>query len=90
MSSILYRKGRDRENYLKRKFRKEGYLVLRCAGSRPVDLVLLKKGKCECGREIVVVRLIESKKGKSKYVRPSQREKFRKIEEMTGIKVEVV
>jgi hypothetical protein len=49
-----------------------GYLVLRCAVSRPVDLILLKKGNCSCGREIPIVRLIESKKGKRKYVGPSQ------------------
>lgn len=85
-----YQRGRDRENYLKKKFEKEGYLVIRCAGSKPVDLVLIKKEKCECGRNCVVVRFIESKKGKRKYVRPSQRLTFRKIEEITGIKVEVV
>jgi len=62
----FYLKGRYRENYLKKRFKKLGYLVLRCSASRPVDLVLLKKGKCECGKEIPIVRLIESKKGKEK------------------------
>jgi len=86
----FYLKGRYRENYLKKRFKKLGYLVLRCSASRPVDLVLLKKGKCECGKEIPIVRLIESKKGKKKYIKPSQKRKFEEIERITGIKVEVV
>lgn len=86
----FYLRGRDREYYLKKKFERMGYLVLRCAVSRPVDLILLKKGNCSCGKEIPIVRLIESKKGKKKYIRPSQAKKFEEIERMTGVKVEVV
>jgi hypothetical protein len=85
-----YLAGRNREYRLRKRFKKSGYLVLRCAVSRPVDLVLLKKGKCECGREIPFVRLIESKMEKRKYVRPRQRREFDEIEKITGIKVEVI
>jgi len=86
----MYIVGKSREHYLKKKFSKMGYVVLRCAVSRPVDLVLLKKGSCACGRQIPIVRLIESKKGRRKYVRPEQRKKFEEIENITGIKVEVI
>jgi len=86
----FYKRGADREYYLKKKFEKEGWLVFRCAASRPFDLILIKKGKCECGREIPIVRFIESKKGKRKYVRPKQRKKFEEIEKRTGIKIEIL
>ena len=42
------------------------------------------------GREILIVRFIESKKGKRKYVRPKQRKKFEEIERKVGIKVEIL
>ena len=84
MPNKSYVKGRKREQYLKLKFQKQGWFVVRAAASKPIDLVLIRKG--EDGKPIV--RLIESKK--AKYVKPKEREKLKEIEEITGIKVEVI
>ena len=38
-----YAKGRSFEHRVKRILEKEGYTVFRCAGSKPVDLIAIKK-----------------------------------------------
>ena len=40
-----YERGRAAENYIKRKLERAGFVVLRCAASKPVDLVAFKGGK---------------------------------------------
>jgi Holliday junction resolvase len=70
-----YHRGAEREHYIKKKLEKQGYFVIRSAGSHsPVDLVALKKGE---------IRLIQSKK--SKYVRPAEKKKIEETEKITGI-----
>jgi Holliday junction resolvase len=76
--------GRHREQYLKLKFKKQGWFTVRCAGSKPVDLILIRKG--DDGYPIV--RIIESKK--SGYIKPNEKVKHKEIEKITGIKVEVI
>jgi len=49
-----YEKGRDFEYKVKRILEGLGYVVVRCAGSKPVDLVAMKPG---------VVVFVECKKG---------------------------
>ena len=55
-----YRKGYIWELEVKKKWEDQGFSVFRCAGSRPVDLIALKKQ--------MLPRLIECKAGKA----PSQ------------------
>jgi Holliday junction resolvase len=75
-----YHRGVEREHYIKKKLEKQGYFVIRSAGSHsPVDLVALKKGE---------IRLIQSKK--SKYVRPAEKKKIEETEKITGIKIEII
>jgi len=48
-----YRIGYQLERELREKFSKAGFVVFRCCGSRPVDLILVKDGKvvlCEIKR----------------------------------------
>lgn len=52
-----YIKGRRVENYIRDKLEREGYVVVRCAGSKPVDLIAFKDG-CK-------PMMIEVKSGKS-------------------------
>jgi len=40
-----YIKGRAKEYRVKKFLEERGYVVFRCAGSKPVDLIALKKGK---------------------------------------------
>ena len=53
MTDNRYAKGYALERELKEKFTKAGFIVFRCAGSRPVDLILVKEGRvilCEIKR----------------------------------------
>ena len=52
-----YRIGYALERELREKFGKAGFVVFRCCGSRPVDLILVKDGK---------VVLVEVKRGASR------------------------
>ena len=52
-----YRIGYALERELREKFSKAGFVVFRCCGSRPVDLILVKDGK---------VVLVEVKRGASR------------------------
>lgn len=75
-----YHRGAEREHYIKKKLEKQGYFVIRSAGSHsPVDLVAIKKGE---------VRLIQSRK--RKYLRPFERKRIEEVEKVTGIKVNVM
>jgi|YelNatPaOPRAMG01_1025707.scaffolds.fasta_scaffold16445_2 Holliday junction resolvase len=75
-----YHRGVEREHYIKKKLEKQGYFVIRSAGSHsPVDLVAIKRNE---------VRLIQSRKGR--YIRPKEKEKIKEVEEITGFKVEVI
>jgi len=40
-----YRIGYALERELREKFSKAGFTVFRCAGSKPIDLILVKDGK---------------------------------------------
>lgn len=73
---MAYRRGRRFENYVKGILEREGYFVVRAAGSKPVDLVAIKDGK---------VFFVECKV--NSYVPPEDREKLRKIAEETGLDV---
>ena len=39
-----YEKGRRFEYRVKRELERQGYVVFRCAGSKPVDLIAMKRG----------------------------------------------
>jgi len=49
-----YQKGYAFERELREKFSKAGFIVFRCCGSRPIDLILIRNGK---------VVLVEVKRG---------------------------
>ena len=49
-----YHKGYAFERELREKFSKAGFIVFRCCGSRPIDLILIRNGK---------VVLVEVKRG---------------------------
>lgn len=76
MVNESYVKGRKKEQYLKLKFKKQGWFVVRAAASKPIDLVLIKKS--EDGKPIV--KLIESKK--AKYVKPKERKKLKRLRKL--------
>jgi len=59
-----YHKGRRFEYRVKRHLEQQGYVVFRCAASRPVDLVALKPGEQPM--------LVECKYGKSRLTGPSR------------------
>lgn len=71
-----YAKGRRLEYRVKRVLESWGYFVVRCAGSKPVDLVAIKDGKAI---------LVEVKS--RNYLKPDEREKLRKIQETSGAEI---
>jgi len=54
-----YRIGYAFEREIREKFRKAGFTVFRCCGSRPIDLIIVKDGK---------VVLVEVKRGASRSI----------------------
>ena len=60
-----YHKGRRFEYRVKRHLERQGYVVFRCAASRPVDLIALKPGEPPL--------LVECKYGKSKLTEADRR-----------------
>jgi Holliday junction resolvase len=72
----VYRRGRRFENYVKEVLTREGYFVVRAAGSKPVDLVAVKDGK---------VFFVECKT--KNYVSPEDREKLRRIAKKTKLDI---
>jgi len=56
-------RGRSLEYVVRDRLRAEGFVVFRCAGSRPVDLIAIKEGR---------ILLVECKTGLRPQVPPSQ------------------
>jgi len=72
----MYEKGKSFEKYVKKLLKRQGYLVIRAASSKPIDLVAIKDGK---------VILVECKF--RNYLSPEDKEKLRKIAEITKIDI---
>ena len=58
-----YSKGRNLEYSVRERLKALGYIVFRCAGSRPVDLIAIREGK---------ILLVECKAGLNPYLSPNQ------------------
>ena len=58
-----YFKGRNLEYSVREQLKGRGYVVFRCAGSRPVDLIAIKAGK---------ILLVECKTGLNPFLSPNQ------------------
>lgn len=65
-------KGRQLEYAVRRKLRSVGYVVFRCAGSRPVDLVAFRDGK---------IVLVECKTGLSPHLPEHQAKRILNLAE---------
>jgi len=66
-----YRKGRRFEYYIKQLYENNGWVVIRCAGSKPVDLIAFKHGLVhiiECKTETPTNRDREHLRGLSKQI----------------------
>ena len=63
MTASNVRRGRTLEYTVREKLKANGYVVFRCAGSRPVDLVAFKDKR---------VLLVECKAGLNPYLSPKQ------------------
>jgi len=74
-----YERGRRFEWRVRDLLRKRGFIVLRCAGSKPVDLVALKKGR---------IVLVECKS--DGYIPPKQMKKLEKIVKKAGAELLIV
>ena len=70
-----YSKGRSLEYYVKKKIQAINYVVFRCAGSRPVDLIAIKRGS---------ILLIECKTGLNPYLSSIQLNHIIEISKITG------
>jgi len=68
-------KGRGLEYAVRDCLKAEGYIVFRCAGSRPVDLVAIREGK---------IILLECKTGKNPSLPPKQLKHILEISERVG------
>lgn len=86
MKSSSYVRGRRFEYKVKKALEKEGWVVFRCAGSRPVDLIALKPGVMPC--------LIECKYSSNPVEKPnlspSELETLKKLKKITGAVVLVI
>jgi Holliday junction resolvase len=67
-----YERGRNFEYRVKRYFESKGFKVFRCASSKPIDLIAIKRGE---------VILIECK---INYCSPSAKEHIRELAEELG------
>jgi hypothetical protein len=91
MPNRNYVKGRNRENYIKRKCEAQGYACIRSSASRgPVDIIAIRKGPlCEkTGRHCPEIRAVQVKPRGYK-ARKDERERMRAWSEATGIEVTV-
>lgn len=88
MKNNRYAKGYALERELKEKFVKAGFIVFRCAGSRPIDLILVKEGRvvlCEIKRStstntpIETLALAESTKLPAIYIVRRKRRTYWRI-----------
>ena len=68
-------RGRNLEYAVRDRLRARGFVVFRCAGSRPVDLVAVKDGR---------ILLVECKAGLHPSLPPSQLEKLLEISGRVG------
>ena len=62
IAAVSYRKGRRLEHRVRDIFRRRGWVVVRAAGSKPVDLVCLKRGEAvlvECKYGVTAARWSE-------------------------------
>jgi Holliday junction resolvase len=91
MPNKSYIKGKNHENYIKRKYENQGYACIRSSGSKgAVDVIALKKGsychrKGVCCPEIHAIQC----KPKNQRIRRSELQKMKAWSEKTGIKVVV-
>jgi len=67
-----YRKGRRFEYYIKQLYKSNGWVVIRCAASKPVDLIAFKQG---------LVHIIECK---TKMPTKRDRERLRELSKKIG------
>jgi Holliday junction resolvase len=91
MPNKNYIKGRSRENYIKRKYQKQGFACIRSSGSKgAVDVIAIRKGAfCDkIGRHCPVIRAIQCKHRNYKLTR-KEKNKLREWSEFTGIEVRV-
>ena len=91
MPNENYLKGRNHENYIKRKFEHLGFVCLRSSGSKgAVDVIAIKKGPF-CKRKDRCCPLVYAIQCKPKNYKlsKSEREKMEAWSEKTGIKVKV-
>jgi Holliday junction resolvase len=89
MPNMNYVKGRNHENYVKRKYESKGYACIRSSGSKgPVDVIVVKKGLwCEkAGRHCSNIHAIQCKPKGYKLTK-TDREKIQSWAEKTGIDV---
>jgi Holliday junction resolvase len=73
--------GRNLEYAVRRELKKQGYVVFRCAGSRPVDLIAIKH------RQIL---LVECKAGLNPYLTRQQMNRILDISKKVGASVLLV
>jgi len=91
MPNERYVKGRNHENYIKRKYEALGFACIRSSGSKgAVDVMAIKKGGyCrKMGRHCPVIHAIQCKPKKYRFTK-SEREKIQSWTEKTGIEVTV-
>lgn len=91
MPNKKYIKGRNHENYIKRKYEQKGFACLRSAASKgPVDVMAIKKGPyCEKeGRHCPILFAIQCKTKNYRLTR-ADRKKMKEWAEKTGVFVAV-
>jgi Holliday junction resolvase len=91
MPNKNYIKGRNRENYIKRKYQKQGFACIRSSGSKgAVDVIAIKKGAfCDkVGGHCPIIHAIQCKPRNHKLAR-KEKEKMKAWTETTGLEVGV-
>jgi Holliday junction resolvase len=89
MPNKNYLRGRNHENYIKRKYQKQGFACIRSSGSKgAVDVIAIRKGPfCEkADRHCPVICAIQCKPKGYKMTKPDTK-KIQKWVEQTGIDV---
>ena len=89
MPNKNYIKGRNHENYIKRKYEAQGYACVRSSGSKgAVDVIAIKKGPY-CTMVDKPCPVIKAIQCKPKNHRPgkSERKKMKEWTERTGVSV---
>jgi len=91
MPNKRYLKGRNHENYIKRKYEGQGFACVRSSGSKgAVDLIAIKKGQwCEKeGRHCPIIRAVQCKPQNYRLTK-GDREKMKAWKDKTGIEITV-